>query len=86
MGTLAPGEVTALLQAWRRGEQSALNRLVPVLYDGVAPDGTPAPARAAARDQRPDDNAGQRGVSPVGGRFGGILPRPGCTSWPSARN
>ena len=32
MGTLAPGEVTALLQAWRRGEQSALDRLVPVLY------------------------------------------------------
>jgi len=32
MGTLAPGEVTELLQAWRRGEPSALNRLVPVLY------------------------------------------------------
>jgi RNA polymerase sigma-70 factor (ECF subfamily) len=32
MGTLAPGEVTALLQAWRRGEQSALNQLVAVLY------------------------------------------------------
>jgi RNA polymerase sigma-70 factor, ECF subfamily len=32
MGTLAPGEVTALLQAWRRGEQSALDRLVPLLH------------------------------------------------------
>jgi RNA polymerase sigma-70 factor, ECF subfamily len=32
MGTLAPGEVTALLQAWRSGEQSALDRLVPLLY------------------------------------------------------
>jgi RNA polymerase sigma-70 factor (ECF subfamily) len=32
MGTLAPGEVTGLLQAWRRGEQSALDRLVPILY------------------------------------------------------
>jgi RNA polymerase sigma factor (TIGR02999 family) len=32
MGTLAPGEVTGLLQAWRRGEQSALDRLVPLLY------------------------------------------------------
>jgi RNA polymerase sigma factor (TIGR02999 family) len=32
MGTLAPGEVTVLLQAWRSGEQSALDRLVPLLY------------------------------------------------------
>ncbi|MEP6539422.1 MAG: ECF-type sigma factor [Bryobacteraceae bacterium] len=32
MGTLAPGEVTELLHAWSRGEQSALNQLVPVLY------------------------------------------------------
>ena len=32
MSTLAPGEVTGLLRAWCRGEQSALDRLVPVLY------------------------------------------------------
>jgi RNA polymerase sigma factor (TIGR02999 family) len=33
MGTLAPGDVTGLLQAWRRGESSALDRLIPVLYE-----------------------------------------------------
>ena len=32
MGTLAPGEVTEILKAWHGGEQSALDRLVPVLY------------------------------------------------------
>ena len=32
MAAFAQGEVTQLLQAWRRGEQAALHRLVPVLY------------------------------------------------------
>ena len=32
MGTPAAGEVTGLLLAWRRGDQSALNRLVPLVY------------------------------------------------------
>jgi len=33
MRTIAPGEVTELLQAWRLGEPSALDRLMPVLHD-----------------------------------------------------
>jgi RNA polymerase sigma factor (TIGR02999 family) len=32
MRTPSPGEVTGLLLAWRRGDQSALNRLVPLVY------------------------------------------------------
>jgi RNA polymerase sigma factor (TIGR02999 family) len=32
MGPFAPGDVTQLLLAWRRGEESALNRLVPLVY------------------------------------------------------
>jgi RNA polymerase sigma factor (TIGR02999 family) len=32
MGTRARGEVTGLLQAWNRGKQSALNRLVSLVY------------------------------------------------------
>lgn len=32
MGTPAPGEVTGMLLAWRRGDQCALNRLVPLVY------------------------------------------------------
>jgi RNA polymerase sigma factor (TIGR02999 family) len=33
MGTFAPGEITGLLQDWRRGEHSALDRLVPLVYE-----------------------------------------------------
>jgi RNA polymerase sigma-70 factor (ECF subfamily) len=32
MSTPSPGEVTALLQAWGRGEQTALGRLMPLVY------------------------------------------------------
>ncbi len=28
-----PGEVTQLLQAWRRGDAAAMDRLVPLVYD-----------------------------------------------------
>jgi RNA polymerase sigma factor (TIGR02999 family) len=33
MSADSPGEVTALLLAWSRGEQAALDRLIPLVYD-----------------------------------------------------
>jgi hypothetical protein len=32
MSTPAPGDVTQLLQAWERGEEAALDRLIPLVY------------------------------------------------------
>jgi hypothetical protein len=32
MSTALPGDVTWLLQAWSRGEDSALDKLVPLVY------------------------------------------------------
>jgi len=29
----SPGEITLLLQKWRRGDQAALNQLIPLVYD-----------------------------------------------------
>ncbi len=33
MSALPPREITRLLQAWRHGEQAALDRLIPLVYD-----------------------------------------------------
>jgi len=33
MGTREPGELTALLQAWGQGDETALQKLVPLVYD-----------------------------------------------------
>jgi RNA polymerase sigma factor (TIGR02999 family) len=33
MGTPGPGELTALLQAWGQGDEAALQKLVPLVYD-----------------------------------------------------
>lgn len=35
MGSPAPHEVTQLLQAWSRGDREALDRLIPLVYDGL---------------------------------------------------
>ena len=33
MPTLSPQEVTLLLQAWSQGEESALQKLIPLVYE-----------------------------------------------------
>ena len=33
MGTRGPGELTGLLQAWGQGDEAALQKLVPLVYD-----------------------------------------------------
>ena len=33
MGTQGPGELTGLLQAWGQGDEAALQKLVPLVYD-----------------------------------------------------
>ena len=35
MSTPAPGQVTELLVAWRRGDESAAERLIPLVYDDL---------------------------------------------------
>ena len=82
MGTLAPGEVTALLQAWRRGEQSALDRLVPVLYAELR-----RLAHRHMRGQPPGISVQttmlvNEAYLRLAACFGHILPRPGALPGP----
>jgi|SRR4030095_1126479 RNA polymerase sigma factor (TIGR02999 family) len=49
MATSSPPDVTQLLVAWSRGDQAALDRLLPLIYDELR-----RVARRSMRYERPD--------------------------------
>ena len=64
-GESLPDDVSALLRAWTDGDQRALARLTPIVYDELHRLALPPEARAG-RPQPADDGAGQRSLRAAG--------------------
>ena len=55
----APGDVSEFLRAWSDGDQRALDRLTPIVYDELRRLARPLHETRASRPQPADDGAGQ---------------------------
>jgi RNA polymerase sigma-70 factor, ECF subfamily len=63
-----PAVVTGLLKAWTGGDQAALDRLIPLVYDELRRMARKRMRKERARQHAADNGFSQRGLSSAGGR------------------